>query len=75
MEIRDRIEESIDKVIEYINYTDGFTVIGWCKRGRINDPLVVTKQMTESKLEKSTIISNLLLQQIKISHLIIKSST
>ena len=37
IEICDGIEESIDKVIEYINDSNGFTVIGWYKRGRIND--------------------------------------
>ena len=37
------ILDSIDKVIELINDNYGFTVIGWYKRGVINDRSLVTK--------------------------------
>lgn len=31
------IEEAVDRAIKYINDNGGFTVIGWYKRGQIND--------------------------------------
>ena len=37
------ILDSIDNVIQLINDNDGFTVIGWYKRGVINDRSLVTK--------------------------------
>ena len=35
--IHDQIEDSIDDVITEINGNEGFTIIGWYKRGDIND--------------------------------------
>ena len=32
-----RLTDTIDKVVEYINSKGGFTVVGWYKRGEIND--------------------------------------
>lgn len=31
------VEDSIDNVVNYINKHDGFTIVGWYKRGEIND--------------------------------------
>ena len=39
IDVHDKIEESIDAVIEHVNDSDEFTVIGWYKRGRINDQI------------------------------------
>jgi len=36
-EYLDELYDSIDNVTEYINNNGGFTVIGWYKRGEIND--------------------------------------
>eukprot|EP00957_Ditylum_brightwellii_P031858 2415802-Ditylum_brightwellii.AAC.1 len=31
------LDDAVTKVIEYINENEGFTVIGWYKRGNIED--------------------------------------
>ena len=32
-----KLQKCIDEVVEYINLQGGFTVVGWYKRGEIND--------------------------------------
>ena len=32
-----KVEDSIDNVVNYINEHDGFKIVGWYKRGEIND--------------------------------------
>ena len=56
VDIHDKSEESVDAVIEHVNYSNGFTVIGWYKCGRINDQMSMMKQMIELKQEISDII-------------------
>jgi hypothetical protein len=38
-----QLTDKISDVIEYINRCGGFTVIGWYKRGRINDQSIITE--------------------------------
>ena len=46
------LEDSIDSVLQYINETGGFTVVGWYKRGEIVD---VSK---ESKNQEDRVVAS-----------------
>ena len=46
------MEDSIDSVLQYINETGGFTVVGWYKRGEIVD---VSK---ESKNQEDRVVAS-----------------
>ena len=46
------LQDCIDKVIEYINGNGGFTVLGWYKRGAIND---VSNEEVQNQVESSEI--------------------
>ena len=46
------LQEAADNVVEYINTNGGFTVIGWYKRGEIND---VSNDDSQNEVESSEI--------------------
>lgn len=46
------MQDCIDNVIEYINGNGGFTVVGWYKRGGIND---FSNDDSENQVESSEI--------------------
>ena len=46
------LQEAADNVVEYINTNGGFTVIGWYKRGEIND---VSNDDNQNEVESSEI--------------------
>ena len=48
-----RLQECIDNVIKWINDDGGFTVIGWYKRGEIND---VSNDDSQNQVESSEIV-------------------
>ena len=48
-----RLQDCIDNVIDHINDAGGFTVIGWYKRGEIND---VSNDDSQNQVESSEIV-------------------
>ena len=54
------LEDSIDSVLQYINETGGFTVVGWYKRGDIVD---VSK---ESKNQEDRVIASEITYQLVV---------
>ena len=52
-EYLDELYDSIDNVTEYINNNGGFTVIGWYKRGEINDQ---SNLEAVEKISSSTVV-------------------
>ena len=50
----DKLYDCIDEIVDYYNHNGGFTVIGWYKRGEIND--IIQEENTKSdKVTASTI--------------------
>ena len=53
IDIHYKIEESFDAVIEHVNDSDGLTVIGWYKSGRINNQM--SNDETDNRVEAGDI--------------------
>lgn len=47
-----KLEKCIQAIIEFINLNGGFTVIGWYKRGEIND---VSNEDSQNEVESSEV--------------------
>ena len=48
----DRLEQSIENGIDLINENGGFTVIGWYKRGQVQDRTVLVQTSNDSNAGK-----------------------